>query len=116
MNSVLESLVTALLGTLMAGNGNWQGGTAGGREGTAMCHLSCWKEGLAILSDRRGAARKAFEKDLGWALRNVQETTIWTSVTNSLSPGLPTPTRQELPGAGLGLVNKARLFSLTANF
>ena len=63
-----------------------------------------------------GGTRKASEKDLGWALRNVQETTIWTSVTNSLSPGLPTPTRQELPGAGLGLVNKARLFSLTASF
>lgn len=61
-------------------------------------------------------ARKASEKDLGWALRNVQETTIWTSVTDSLSPGLPTPVRQELPGAGLGFVNKARLFSLAANF
>lgn len=71
MLSVLESLVTALLGTLMAGNGNWQGGTADGKRGRAVCYLSCWKEGLTILSDRGGVVgawrrERRLEKDLGW--------------------------------------------------
>ena len=106
----------------MAGIGNQQGGTAGGREGTAVYHLSCWKEGLTILAERGGAGdgdRKGLleEGGLGWALKNGQETTKWASIIDSLSPGLS----QQLGGVSAGgpgplQQGKVRSLSLAANF
>lgn len=117
MNSVLESLVTALLGTLMADNGNLQGGTAGGREGRTVCHLPCWKEGLSC---QRGVGwRMETEKASGgrrfglgpearvgdhYVYFHYKFTFIWTFLS-----------KQGLPGADLGLINKVRSFSLVAN-
>lgn len=128
VNSVLESLVTALLGTLMAGKGNWQGGTAGGREGTA------WDSGREVvgkgqcvicpagrrdsLSCQTGVGvgvwrqERPLEKDLGWTLRNVQETPYGPPLQIHFHLDFPHQLGQGL----LGLVSKGRLFSLTANF
>ena len=112
MNSVPESLVTALLGTLMGGIGNWQGRKAGGREGRAVCHLSCWKEGRTIQAERGGEGsgdRKGLlEEDLGWDLRNVQEPTKWASFVDSLPSGLFSPTRWGFLGAGQGLIDEVK--------
>lgn len=120
-SSALEFLVTAWLRTLMTGIGNRLGGTAGSREGRALCHPVLMEGGMNYsvgLGWGVEAGKTSGEGDLGWDLRKVQEPTKWACIGDSLCPGLFSPTshvRILRGGPGPHGQGKARPVSLATN-